>query len=141
MEITFAVLADYASVSADGKLSVMGIWNQISPVSLPAQVLTPYLVLTLVADVSESGRNRTLKLVLLDADGKQLMSAEHQIVVPVPPRPGASPRMNTILRIPVLQFPTAGDYRFALHVDNDYKAEVLLTVNPPLGGKDESGEE
>jgi hypothetical protein len=38
MDAVLAVTADYASVSSDGKLSIMGIFQEITPMAFPAQV-------------------------------------------------------------------------------------------------------
>ena len=35
MDVTVAVLADYANVSQDGKLNIMGIFQEINPPMLP----------------------------------------------------------------------------------------------------------
>jgi len=130
--VTFAVLADFASVSAEGKLNVLGVWDQINPSALPAQILSPYLVMRFEAQVSEVGQKRALRLVLLDEDGEELMAAEAEMAVGTSPRPGVGPRMNHILRIPVLQLPKAGDYVFDVLVDQDSKASVPFRVNEPV---------
>jgi hypothetical protein len=133
MNINFAVLADFASTSGN-KLNVMGIWDQVNPGTFPAQVLGPFLVMKFEADTTEAGQERRLSVVLVNADGQTMISAEQQLVIPAPPRPGANPNGNIIIQIPVLQFPAAGDYKFSILVDDDHKADARLTVNAPATG-------
>jgi hypothetical protein len=38
MDAVLAVTADYANVSSDGKFSIMGIFQEITPMAFPAQV-------------------------------------------------------------------------------------------------------
>jgi hypothetical protein len=49
MEVTVAVLADYANVSQDGKLNIMGIFQEINATSLPFVLPQMYLVMSFSA--------------------------------------------------------------------------------------------
>jgi len=129
MEVTFATLADFASVSADNKLNVMGIWDQINTSQMPAQVLSPYLVIRLHADITEVDSPRRLKITLVDEDGGELLAGEQEIVVARPVESGVAPIYQVISRFPALQFPKPGSYKFAILIDNDHKVDIALRVN------------
>lgn len=139
MEITLAVLADFASVSADGKLNVMGIFNQVNPRGIPARILAPYLVIHIEADIAEVDKPRIVRVELVDEDGHQMVAGEQTIVVRRP-NTRVNPGFNLITRFPQLEFPTAGNYKFAIQIDGDHKADVPLRVNEPPS-PDESEQE
>ena len=137
MNVTFAVLADFASVSADGKLNIMGIFDEVTPGSFPAQILSTYLVAHYEADVTEVDRPRRIRVELVDPDGNKLFSVEQSITIPRQPPPRLGGSFNHIARFAVLQFPAAGDYQFAILIDDDHKKSIRLRVNQPM----ESGKE
>lgn len=130
MDVTLAVLADFASVSADGKLNIMGIFDEVAPASFPAQILSTYLVAHYEADVTEVDRPRRIRVELVDPDGNKLFSVEQSITVPRRPAPRLGGSFNHIARFAVLQFPAAGDYQFAILIDDDHKQSIRLRVNP-----------
>ncbi|MCH8911310.1 MAG: hypothetical protein IH867_11335 [Chloroflexi bacterium] len=129
MKVTLGVLADFASISADGKLNIMGIFNQVNPTSLPASILTPFLVLKFEAEITEVDTPRTIVIKLVDADGSQLLSGEQEITLKRPDKPGVRPNFNLFTRFPALVLPKAGDYSFEIIIDKDHKFSVPLRVN------------
>jgi hypothetical protein len=38
VDVTLAVLADYANVSQEGKLNILGVFQEVNPVAFPAGV-------------------------------------------------------------------------------------------------------
>lgn len=55
MRVALGVLADYANVSADGKLNIMGVFQIVNVIQFPHVHAQMHLVLTLEADPSEAG--------------------------------------------------------------------------------------
>lgn len=45
MDVNLALLADYANVSQDGKLNIMGIFQEVNPPVLPFALPQMYLVM------------------------------------------------------------------------------------------------
>ena len=82
VDVTVAVLADYANVSQDGKLNIMGIFQEINPPVLPFALPQMYLVLSLTAGPAEFGLTRNLRIPLLQSDGKEILSLQAQMRVP-----------------------------------------------------------
>src|SRR5215217_4763717 len=82
MEVKLAVLADYANVSQDGKLNIMGIFQEINATALPFPLPQMYLVLTFEAGPAEFGSEKQLRVVLVDSDGNERMSLKGQVKVP-----------------------------------------------------------
>ena len=71
MDVTLAVLADYANVSQDGKLNIMGIFQEVNPPLLPFTLPQMYLVLSLTAGPAEFNTTRDIRIPRCTATGKR----------------------------------------------------------------------
>ncbi|MFQ5874335.1 MAG: hypothetical protein ACE5JL_11115, partial [Dehalococcoidia bacterium] len=116
MELKLKALSDYANVSSDGKLNIIGVFDSINPKTLPAILPHMYLVLVYDAAAAEAGVKRNVRIILADADGNQMLSLEQPIVVPQPPRPGARAEVKQILGLNAVKFNKSGDYQFSVLV-------------------------
>lgn len=72
MEVSLAVLADYANLAQDGKLNIMGIFQEVNPPVLPFALPQMYLVISLVAGPAEFDTTKDIKIALLDNDGNEI---------------------------------------------------------------------
>ena len=132
VDVTVAVLADYANVSQDGKLNIMGIFQEINPPTLPWALPQMYLVLSFSAGPAEVGTTRDISIVLLDGDGQEILRLDAQMQVPKPKREGSRAYINQAIGLAGVTFERAGDYTFSILVGDDEKATVPLHVNKPL---------
>jgi hypothetical protein len=129
LEVNLAVLADYANVSQDGKLNIMGIFQEINATSLPFPLPQMYLVMSFSAGPAEFDSQRPIRIVLLRADGEEILNLEGQMQVPRPTRPGSRAYLNETIGLAGVTFDQAGDYGFSILVGGDEKATVPLHVN------------
>jgi hypothetical protein len=134
VDVNVAVLADYANVSQDGKLNIMGIFQEINPPILPFPMPQMYLVFSLSAGPAEFDTTRNLRIPLLHSDGEELLSMEAQMTVPRPVRPGSRAYINQTIGLAGVTFGRAGDYAFSILIGDDEKATVPLHVNEPRAG-------
>jgi len=134
MDVTVAVLADYANVSQDGKLNIMGIFQEINPPTLPFPMPQMYLVISFSAGPAEFGTTRNLRIPLLHSDGEELLAMETQMTIPRPKRPGSRAYINQTIGLAGVTFGRPGDYAFSILVGDDEKATVPLHVNEPRTG-------
>jgi len=134
MDVGFAVLADYASLSQEGKLNVLGIFGEINPPQLPFALPMMYLVLAYEAGVAEIGTDKIVRIVLLDSDGKQLLGLEQTNKVPQAKRPGSRVSVNHLIGLAGIRFDHAGDYAFSVLIGGEEKKSVPLRVNEPAKG-------
>jgi hypothetical protein len=132
VDVTLAVLADYATVSQDGKLNVMGIFQEVNPPALPFALPQMYLVVSYAAGPAEFDTVKDIKIALLDSDGKEMLALEGQVPVQRPPRPGGRAYMNQVIGLSGVTFERPGDYGFAILAGGETKETVSLHVNEPI---------
>ena len=136
MQVKLAVLADYANVTGDGKLNILGIFDRINLTQVPAVHPQMHLILRLEAQQSERDRPHNVEIRLQDPQGTTIFEVNGDIV---PHGDGAFPiSANQILTLNNLQLEKIGAYSFAIFVDNDLKSELPLHVAfvsmPPAPG-------
>ena len=134
MQIKLALLADYANVTAEGKLNILGIFDRITVQELPAVHPQMHLILRLEAHAAERNRSHTIEIRLHDPDGETVFEVKGDMV----PHgsPGVTSATNQILTLNNLQLSKVGGYNFVVFVNNDLKAEIPLGVEqsqPPPG--------
>jgi len=127
MDVTFAVLADGANVTQDGKLNILGIFNALGASQFPAVHPQMFLVMRFEATRAEEGKTKKIEIQLADGDGGKLFTVGANLVVPTG-TPGSAIRMNHILGMNGVQFPRPGDYVFNVLVGDDQKAAVDLKL-------------
>lgn len=130
MIVKLALLADYANVTADGKLNILGIFERMQVGSLPAVHPLMHFIVRLEARPAEFGRAHRLEIRLHDPDGQTVFDIGGEIV-PQAGRPGETVISNQVIGITNLQFEKPGGYNFVVILDNDLKAEVPLVVDLP----------
>ena len=133
MKVTLALLADAANVSKEGKLNILGTFDNINASKFPARHPEMQLVLRLEASPAEANTKKRLELKVMDADGKQVGGANAEISVP-PAQTGRYISMQAIMRITDAVFPKPGDYVYAVLIDGRTEAEVQLQLLEQNGG-------
>jgi hypothetical protein len=126
MEIDFALLADAANVSREGKLNILGAFDRIFGGTFPLTWPRMVLVTRFIASAAEYGAEKTLEIVTLDADGKRLGAANGKMKVPQG-RSGRTLKLNHVLPM-TLTFPAPGQYSIEILVNGEPKATVPLEV-------------
>ena len=124
MDVPLALLADSANISQEGKLNVLGAFDNINASSFPAVHAAMVLVIGLTASPAEYGHTRLCRIRLLDADANQLLAIEGDLEVNQPSDLAAPHSVYIPFPIPPITFPHAGDYAFHILIDDDEKATV-----------------
>jgi len=122
------LVADYANVTGDGKLNVMGIFQVINAHNFPARHSSMHLVAKLAPELSEYGQKRSFTVLLMDADGNSILEISGEFDVPRG-EGGRKPEVNIILELKDIILPKPGRYQFVLLIDKDQKDELTLYVN------------
>jgi hypothetical protein len=127
MKVTLAVLADYANVSREGKLNILGIFDIIYAKAFPCVHNQMQLVIRFEADIGERGRQKSIEVQLIDEDAKQIMRLGGQMTIGEV-KPGELFTTNQVLTLQNVLFEKPGTYRFDIFVDNQPQRDVLLKV-------------
>lgn len=116
MEVKLAVLADFASVSQDNKLNILGIFQEVNTPTLPTTVPHMYLVVSFEAEPPEYGKQLLIRVALLgeDGEGGELLSLEGLAEVPQPERREDRVYVNQVIGLAGVTFEQPGDYYFAV---------------------------
>ena len=128
MELKFALLADHVTVTADGKLVLIGDFDILRSAREPVRYGPLFLVARFEARVSE-GSQHMLRIGLFDEDGRPTMPMSPDLAVPFTPTgPGYPLRGQVIIHFPVVEFPRFGDYEFHILLDGRLEARVPVRV-------------
>ena len=119
-EIRLAALCDHALVGQDGKVSLMGIFRNISVSGLPAQHPRMFLVAILGLEVGP----HSVVVRLLRPDGQQAMPNPPEISV----HAAAGQDVNVIVELNNMSFTTYGMHKFQLTVDGDAIGDLPVAI-------------
>jgi hypothetical protein len=131
MQVKLALLADYANVTAEGKLNILGIFDRISVQEIPAVHPQMHLILRREAHQAERERAHNVEIRLYDPDGQTVFDIKGDVVPHG--QAGHTIATNQILTLNNLQLNKAGGYTFVVLVNNDLKSEVPLGVDIDTG--------
>jgi len=138
MELTLALFADYANVTKDGKLNLMGVFTIINAPALPWVHPQLQLVLQFEVGPDDWDTEKVIEVQLLDTDGNQLSAIRGNVKV-TRPQVARPLQINSIMSINNLKFGKEGDYVFLIRLDGEIKRYIPLIVNyvpvPPAATK------
>jgi len=120
-EMRLAALCDHALVGQDGKLSMVGIFRNISVSGLPAQHPRMYLVAVLGLDPGA----HDVVVRLVRPDGGPVMPEAPRIAVQA--LPGQD--VNVVVELNNLGFTTYGTHRFDVEVDGTTVGSLPVAVS------------
>lgn len=134
MRVGLALLCDYANVTREGKLNIMGIFDTIFASSFPTHHAALNLVVRLVTDPQESGKTQRISIQLMDEDGKKMFEAEAEMEPQV--QGVSSANVDQILGLGNLVFPKPGTYCFSILINGTHIREHdvplrLVKLEPP----------
>ena len=132
MHISFAVFADGANLSQEGKLNVLGVFDALQVGGFPALHPRTHFVLRLKGSIEDVGNHR-LTFRWLNPAGEELWSSDGELNV----SPGANPTYEMDLPvIAVIDLPlnAPGLYTMRVALDGEPTADVRLFVSgaPPV---------
>ena len=126
MHISFAVFADGANLSQEGKLNVLGVFDALHVGGFPSLHPRTHFVVRLKGTVEDTGAH-TMTFSWVNPAGDVLWSSDGELNV----APGPNPAMEMDLPIiAVIDLPLdlAGLYTMQVSLDGALTAEVRLQV-------------
>ena len=140
MELDFAFLADAADVSM-GKLFVLGgAFDTIHVQAFPATHPVLAVVLRLLLGPLDLDRKHELQILLLDADGKHIASANGELTMPKAPGSPPGWKQNVILPLRFFNVPFKEEGHYSIEILADGKMakaiplRVILAPSPAAQG-------
>lgn len=138
MHVSFALFADAANISQEGKLNILGVFDALQVATLPTVHPRATVIVRLKAIPEDAGRH-TLAFGWVSPGGDEIWSSSGELEV------GHAPPGATELDVPViasidLPIQEAGTHVMRVQLDGDLCAELLLHVRagaaamPPMAG-------
>ncbi|MGH7720618.1 MAG: DUF6941 family protein [Gemmatimonadaceae bacterium] len=135
MDVSFALFADAANLSQEGKLNILGVFDAVQVASLPAVHPRAHLVVRLKGTRSDAGTH-TVALRWSNPEGRELWSSNGELNIVAPP--GGVTEMDLPLIAAIdLPLDSVGRYTMGIVLDDVPTAELALQVRGgtvPLGG-------
>lgn len=137
MQVAFALFADAANLSQEGKLNVLGVFDALQVGSIPAVHPRAHLVVHLKGTPTDVGRH-TVTLRWVNPQGSELWTSTGELNVGQPPSGVTEMDLPLIAQID-LPIDAAGGYRMTISLDDRQNTEVpvqvrtVSAVRPPGG--------
>jgi hypothetical protein len=128
MHVAFALFADAANLSQEGKLNILGVFDALQVGALPALHPRATLVVHLKGSPADAGSHR-VSLQWLSPSGSELWSSEGELGIAAPP-PGVVEMDFPLVAQLDLPLDVAGSYLMRVGLDGQPCAEVPIQVRP-----------
>ena len=128
MHVTFALFADAANLSQEGKLNILGVFDALQVGSLPALHPRATLVVHLKGSPADAGPHRVM-LQWMSPSGSELWSSDGELGVATPPSGVQEMDFPLIAQLD-LPLDVAGRYVMRVGLDGTTHAEVPVQVRP-----------
>ena len=126
MNLDFAVLADYALIDQQGKLSIIGIFQHVWVTSFPTVNARTHLVLRVKGRRTEIG-SHSIRIRFVDQAGQELLGGEGTVQFGEPVAGVTELEAGAVLVFDI-PLPRAGQYAFEIGLDGQVAARVQLTA-------------
>jgi len=128
VKIAWAVVCDYASLTVEGKVNVLGIFGEIKSGVIPVQIAQLFAVISYQVGADEYGTTHQARIVLGDATD-DLATVEADLTVSKPPRSEAGGIINQLVGFGGVTFPRVGEYSVRVFVDGAEQVSVPILVH------------
>ena len=126
MHVSFALFADAANLSQEGKLNVLGVFDAVQVANLPAVHPRANLVVRLKGSRLDIGKH-SVQLKWINPSGVELWASSGEIEVSLPPPTVTEMDFPLIASID-LPLDTSGSYVMRISLDEETRADVALQV-------------
>jgi hypothetical protein len=126
MNISFALFADAANLSQEGKLNILGVFDAVQVGTLPAVHPRANLVVRLKGTRTDVG-SHSVTMRWLNPEGHELWNSTGELNVASPPV-GVTEMDLPLIAALDLPVDTVGSYTMSIMLDGEAKGEVRLHV-------------
>jgi hypothetical protein len=129
MHVSFALFADAANLSQEGKLNILGVFDAVQVATMPTVHPRATLVLRLKGTSSDIGRH-TVSLRWLNPAGSELWSSVGELEVGAAAPPAQMVAEMDLPLIAAIDLPLdeVGGYTMQIALDNQLHASIRLQV-------------
>ena len=131
MRITFALFADAANISQEGKLNVLGVFDAVQVGTLPALHPRAHLVARIVGRREDAGVHQ-MTLTWRNPAGETLWNTAGELRVEAPP-PGVEQMDLPFIAALDLPLDRAGTFTLVIQIGTDEVASIALQVRAASG--------
>lgn len=128
IKIPLAVIADSANVSREGKLNILGIFQNIGANTVPATHPQISLILTFQGERGDANSEHSVKIQMVSADGEVMMNIDAKLRFNMPPAGEHSVSVHQIFQFANITFKKFGAYDLNIFVNNEVRKTVSLNV-------------
>ena len=133
MHVSFALFADAANLSQEGKLNILGVFDAVQVTAMPTIHPRVHLVVRLTGTRADAGMH-SLTLRWLDPTEQELWSSTGELSVGAPP-PGVTEMDMPLIAALDLPIERPGTYLMQIALDDRATTAVPLHVRGvPTGG-------
>lgn len=126
MHVAFALFADAANLSQEGKLNILGVFDALQVASLPAIHPRAHLVVHLKGTGVDMG-SHTVSFRWLSPSGQELWNSSGDLNVGAPP-PGIAEMDLPLIAQLDLPMDAVGAYTMAIAIDGNHTLDVGIQV-------------
>jgi hypothetical protein len=130
MHIAFALFADAANISQEGKLNVLGVFDAVHVGTLPAVHPRATLVVRLKGGSDDAGQH-AVTLRWISPSGRELWQSTAELNVGAPP-PGSGEMDIPLIASVDLPVEQAGEHMMAIALDGLAVTDVRLFVHAAI---------
>jgi hypothetical protein len=131
MNLSFALFADAANISQEGKLNILGVFDAVQCGTLPTIHPRAHLVVRLKGGQEDVG-SHTVSLHWLNPHGNELWSSNGELNIGAPP-PGVTEMDMPLIAAIDLPLDASGAYAMRIALDGEAHGEVRLVVRSDIG--------
>lgn len=132
MELILAAACDEARTRPDGRLDLIGVFDELRAPGFPAAQDRMTVVFVMQWSAEERGRH-AFRADLVDRGGRKVLRIEGHTDVAAAPDSVSQPRTRLVMPLERVVFPHAGEYRFLLDVAGKTVPAFSLFVTGPPG--------
>ena len=126
MHVSFALFADAANLSQEGKLNILGVFDAVHVPQFPAVHPRATLVVRLKGSPADAGTH-VFGLRWINGRGQELWNSNAELAIGAPP--GAAPELDfPVVAAIDLPLDAPGDYAMAVELDGREMSRVVLHV-------------
>ena len=128
MHVQYVALCEQVIIAADGKPSLVNVFNDLQapqfPITLPRLVFVARIHFTR----EETGKPKKIEVIITDPNGIELARPSGDVSLPPVPAGLETISVDLPLQLDLFQIDGAGRYTFLLHLDGKAQAGVQLSV-------------